>query len=153
MITANQAADAVILLLNTRFGSDPEIRFTAQRVALVRFDASELDDLTVSVIPRSSDSEYLTRGSLARELGVDVAVQKRLGQVVSPVTEIDYLTAAAETVREYLMSPAASTLSALGDVRLVSAKIDPLYYQEHLLEKGVFTSVIQLSYQYAEALP
>ena len=80
-----------------------------------------------------------------------MAVQKRLGQTVDAVTEVDYLSSVAETVRQFLM--ANPTLSALGDVRLVSAEMDPLYYQNHLLEKSVFTSVISLTYQYAEALP
>lgn len=151
-VTPSQAADAVVVRLNARFQTDPSVRFTAARVGLIRFDASELDALTVSVIPRSSESEYLTRGAVAREIGVDVAVQKRLGTAVAPVTEIDALVGAVETIRAYLMSPDASKLSTLGDVRLVGAKIDPLYYQDHLLEKGVFTSVIGLTYQYAEAL-
>ena len=140
----------MVTLLNTRFPSESEMAFTAARVAMIRFDVADLDAITVSVIPRSSASEYITRGAVGRELGVDVAVQKRLGQAVDTVTEVDYLSSVAETVRAYLM--ANPKLSSLGDVRLISAEMDPLYYQNHLLEKSVFTSVISLTYQYAEAI-
>jgi len=150
-LTAGAVADEVVTLLNARFPSESDMAFTASRVAIVRFDVADLDAITVSVIPRSSASEYITRGAVGRELGVDVAVQKRLGQESDTVTEVDSLSSLAETVRAYLM--ANPKLSALGDVRLTAAEMDPLYFQNHLLEKSVFTSVISLTYQYAEALP
>lgn len=153
MITPTQAADRVRDILITHYSTAlTEPRFTARRVSVVRFDAADLDALTVSVIPRSVSNDYVTRGAVARSIGVDVAIQKRLGDGQATVEEVDELVGYVEQIKAYLESKSMRVFADLNYLTLWKIEQDPLYYQAHLLEKNVFTAVLSLTYDNAEVI-
>ena len=153
MITPVQAANKVKDVLNARYSqAETGLKFTASRVSIVRFDAADLDALTVSVIPRSLGNEYVTRGAVARSIGVDVAIQKRLADGEATTSQVDTLVGYVEEVMGYLESKAVRTFTDLNNLTLSKIEQDPLYYQAHLLEKNVFTSVLSLTYENAEVI-
>ena len=157
MITAADVADAVTELLADWLeqpGGDDLPPATVRRVAVIRMDAADLDAVTLSVIPRSASSEFISRGALSRDIGIDVAVQKRLDGFAADTAGIDDMTAFTERVIQCLASRANDRISVGDfDLRLTEITQDPLYFQNHLLEKSVYTSVISLTYGYAESIP
>lgn len=153
MITPVQAANKVKDILNTRYAEAATgLKFTASRVSIVRFDAADLDSLTVSVIPRSVSNDYITRGAVARSIGVDVAIQQRLADGQSTTTQVDTLVGYVEEVKSFLESKANRVLPGLNGLTLWKIEQDPLYYQTHLLEKNVFTAVLSITYDNAEVI-
>ena len=103
----------------------------------------ELEDMAglhLTVVPRSQASTRLARGLFEETYEIDVAVQQR----AATDAERDALMLLAQAMHERYRS---QRLTAYPAAVCVGGKVEPLFAREHLLEHGVFTSVLTLTYQ------
>jgi hypothetical protein len=132
-----QLADAVVASL--REGTFSRSFLPARRLLPVR-ELAELDELRVTVVPRSLESIPLARTTERRTFVIDLGVQQRIREDVELDTAA--VMAVAEEIAEYLRTHplAASEASYVGHT------IDPVYSPEHLEEMRVATSVVTVRY-------
>lgn len=150
MQTSRQIADAVVAVLDAGFHTVREgtsLWFKARRLSAVRFDAEELTALTVTVVPRGLTDVPVARAAIGRTFLIDVGIQQRLDASGGFDAQVESLLDNVDEIRDWLTKRENQILQT-GDssVGLIKAEQDPLYYQQHLLEKHVFTAVLSLSY-------
>ena len=139
----DQIADAVCSDLNDGTFSQS---FTATRLYLPNFKLQEMDDLHVTVVPRSITSDLSARSNTRFDCVVDIAVQKK----VDPTDvqhDCDELTVLVREIATYFRRrrlTAYQTANWLGDSN------DPVYIPEHLDQMHQFTGVLKLTYVVAE---
>ena len=135
-MTATELAELVKAELNDATFSQA---FTATRVALPLFKLQDMDTLHVTVVPRDVDISLASRRDNFYEMGVDVAVQKRLTGVGNDL--VDPMVTLVQAIADHL------TRRAMGAARWGATAVEPLYSPEHLREMRQFTSVIRLTYK------
>lgn len=91
-----QVAEAVVAELNATTFSQP---ITAVRSYLPRVELADLKALKVMVVPSSVTVAAASRSQTQRDVAIDVAVQKKLGQEQNP--SLDPLLALAEEIAEH----------------------------------------------------
>lgn len=129
-------ADAVVAELNAGpFGG----AFTAARDYRPRYTPAELQNLRVTVVPRTLTVEAESRSQQRVEAAIDIAVQKRLE--TESAAELDPLMDLVDQIVAFwpMRRPAA-----LPEVICTGVENDPIYAVEHLDELRVFTSVVSL---------
>ena len=133
-----QLSDAIVAQL--REGTFSRNFLPARRLLPVR-ELAELDELRVTVVPRSLESVPLTRATERRTYAIDLGVQQRVGQDV----ELDaaVVMAVAEEIAEFLRTVG---LADFPTASYVGHTIDPVYSPEHLEEMRVATSVVTVRY-------
>ena len=130
-------ADAVVAQINAGTFSE---QFEAGRVYLPQYDMTELEQVRVTVVPRTLSLEPGTRGAHQHVVTVEVAVQKRVPDL-EPAKLDDLCTLVQEIVDEFL----GGELAALPGVMVTDVTVAPTFAPEHLEEKGTFTSLITLA--------
>ena len=115
--------------------------FEAVRAYVPKYDLAEMGVLHVTVIPRSSESEQLTRSDVQEDVVIDIAVQQK----VLP-TDLDAIDDLMALVREIDRFFRLRTLEAV-EASWVKSENNPIYSPEHLKEKSLFTSVLSLTYR------
>lgn len=131
-------ADAVTGVLNTASFSQPLV---AARHYVPTFELADMSTLKVSVVPKSITSKALDRARDSFEYQIDVAVQKRVDEILA---ELDELMQLVEEIADHLR---ASPLAGLPDVRCTDVVNTPIYASEHLQEFRQFTSLLTLTYR------
>lgn len=133
-----QVADAVTYEINQGAYSQP---VSAVRYYQPHFELAEMDQLHVSVVPRSIAEKQLSRALVSYDCGIDVGIQQR-----SPLdqTSLDGLTKLVAEIAERLRS---TRLSVLPDARLMQIANEPVFAPVHLGELRQFTSVLALTYR------
>jgi hypothetical protein len=133
-----QLADAVVAELR---GGTFSRNFVPVRKLLPVRELAELDELRVTVVPRSVESVPLARTTERRTYAIDLGVQQRVGQDVELDTAV--VMAVAEEIAEFLRT---HSLSDVPKASYVGHAIDPVYSPEHLEEMRVATSVVTIRY-------
>lgn len=133
-----EVADGVTSLINLATLSQS---FTAVRYYQPKFDLKEMDELHVSVVPRSITEKRLSRSLTAFDCSVDVGVQQRSDMSQLALDGLSNLVAEiAEVLRNNL-------LAGFAEARLIELARDPVFAPEHLDELRQFTSVIRATYR------
>jgi len=120
---------------------------TAVVVKFAYLPVYELADLTtavLTVVPKALESELASRIGLDRHFHIDVALQcKTTADGAEADGQLDTLMALVGAVDDFIR---ATSLPDLDDVTWVGSTNNPIYSVEHL-RKGVFTSVLTLTYR------
>jgi hypothetical protein len=131
-----ELADSVTAALNAATFSQS---FTAERLYLPRFEAEELEQLRVSVVPVGAKASNLARRQQQIQYTVVIVIAKR---VTIELNAMDGLLQLAEEIADYCYrNPIASGFTC------TDAQIDPLYSPDHVLQYSVFTCAIELTFE------
>ena len=137
-----QVAEAVVAELNATTFSQP---ITAIRSYLPRVELADLKTLKVTVVPSSVTVAAASRSQTQRDVAIDVAVQKKLGQEQN--VSLDPLLALAEEIAEYFR---AKRLDSFPGALCVKTEFKPIYAPEHIEQLRTFTSVLTLTFRVIE---
>jgi len=137
-----QVAEAVVAELNATTFSQP---ITAIRSYLPRVELADLKTLKVTVVPSSVTVVAASRSQTQRDVAIDVAVQKKLGQEQN--VSLDPLLALAEEIAEHFR---AKRLDSFPGALCVKTEFKPIYAPEHIEQLRTFTSVLTLTFRVIE---
>ena len=137
-----QVAEAVVAELNATTFSQP---ITAIRSYLPRVELADLKTLRVTVVPSSVTVSAASRSQTQRDVAIDVAVQKKLGQEQN--VSLDPLLALAEEIAEHFR---AKRLDSFPGALCVKTEFKPIYAPEHIEQLRTFTSVLSLTFRVIE---
>lgn len=141
-------AESVMTYLNSKKWDGIDLRAKRKYVVLEGLTGFRDfgDHLRVSVVCREEPFVALTRSSWESKPLVDIGVQKKLRNK-DPET-IDPLTKLVELIRDDLASANGVFRAQVAALNwgLIQASIEPIAAWEHLVEPGVFTSVITLGF-------
>lgn len=143
MSLVTNLADAIVYELNAK--QDWTIPFTATRIAVPRKEIKDLNEITISVIPSSVQYQREARDYMRYTITIDIGLQKHLDR-----NETDAVDELGTLVDEIAIYMTGRKLSKMSVAKNIGTSNDPIYIQEHLLQKRVFTSVISLTYQMIE---
>ncbi len=135
MIEALQLSKELAAVLNTGQFSQS---FTAAARALPEYDLAQLKNLTISVVPKSAEVINLTRAVTSLEIGVDIAVQKKVSKELDGDVE-ELLKLVSEIVKFV-------NRKDIANAKFRKVANEPIYSSEHLNEKRLFTSLITVTY-------
>lgn len=139
----NVIADALAVELNVadRFS----LALTALRSYQPVFDLKQLATLKASVVPRATDSERETRGSIwQREYVVDIVVQKAVADTLNAT--LDPLMDLAGEVAEWFRQDANKRpLPGLQQFVTLAVANDPAWSQELLEGPGIFAAQVTVT--------
>jgi len=133
-----QLADALVNALN---GHGFPQALNATRAYQPSFGLEELNELRVTVVPKSAAIERAARDSDFIDCAVSIGLQRR----VASDAEIDYLVNLADDIVEALS--AQVRLATMPTAVLIAIALEPAYSPEHLDEHRTFTSVITATYR------
>ena len=138
-----QIADAVAASINTAAadGVFPE-PLEAVRAHRPSFDLEELDELRVSVVPRSTVITALARLQSQYECTVDVGIQQRVP--AGDDARVDALLELAEAIGDHLRH---KRLPEFPEAAWSSIAHDPVLAPEHHDERSTLTTVLSVTYR------
>jgi hypothetical protein len=131
-----ELADSVTAALNAATFSQS---FTAERLYLPRFEAEELEQLRVSVVPVGSKAINLARGQQQIEYTIVVVIAKR---ITTEPTAMDALIQLAEEIADHFYANRIISNYTCKDIQ-----IDPIYSPDHVLQYSAFTCAIELTFE------
>jgi len=132
-------ADAVAAEINA--GSFSQA-LTAERVYLPVFDLKEMQDLRVTVVPKSVLTLPGGRANNQHDYAIDVAVQKKLQTADN--AEIDDLMTLVDEIADHLRF---KRLSSYPNAIWLKTENQPVYAPEHLHELRQFTSILTFTFR------
>ena len=132
-------ADAVVAELREGTFSQS---FTPLRRVSPQYDIAELAVLRVTVVPASMEISNDSRMASRHDVQIDVGIQKKLGRSLDD--DIAPLCNLVDEIGEFLKR---RRLSQMPQVLFLSLTNDPIYAVEHLVDNGVFTSVLRITYR------
>ena len=141
MSIAVNIADAVVATLNAATFSQP---VTAERAYIPRYELSEMQDLRVTVVPKQMATTTASRGAASRDVTLDVAVQKKLGDPTGAQADQDALMGLSEEIADHLRTTA---LLGQPGAKWIHTEHTAIYATEHLEQMRQFTSVATLTYR------
>ena len=130
-----ETAEAVAAALNA--GSFSRA-FTATRAYLVERDLKDMTGLYVTVVPKDAEAATAGRSMIQHDIRIDVGVQCKLQTADN--AEIDALMALVREIAEHLRAT-----GRFAEAVWVRSENTPVYSQEHLREKRVFTSLLTVT--------
>jgi hypothetical protein len=139
MATILDIADAVVDDLNAGSFSLP---FTATRAYVPRFDLPDMADLRVTVVPKGLAIATASRADHQHDYRVDVGVQQKFEE--GDAAELDPLMGLVEEIADMFRGAALETDPA---AVCVAVENGPIYAQEHMREKRLFTSILTLTFR------
>lgn len=142
MSLISQVAEAVVVELNATTFSQP---IAAARSYLPRVELADLKTLKVTVVPSNVTVAAASRSQTQRDVAIDVAVQKKLGQEQN--VSLDPLLALAEEIAEHFR---AKRLDSFPGALCVKTEFKPIYAPEHIEQIRTFTSVLTLTFRVIE---
>ena len=134
-----QVAEAVAAELSAATFSQP---ITVARAYLPRVELADLKTLRVTVVPSGVTVATASRNQTQRDVAIDVAVQKKLGQEQNEV--LDPLLALAEEIAEHFRG---KRLDSFPDAAWVKTEFKPIYAPDHIEQLRTFTSVLTLTFR------
>ncbi len=138
MNRASAAAVAVTDKLNSDTWS---VEFTAVRTFQVNHQRADLEEIKVSVVPKSAAQQFEGRSSVEHVVQIDVGIQQAIdpGSLTDCDAMLDLLLEIADAFH--------MTTLVCGGVPAVCTEVehDPLFLSEHLDQQRVFTGVVTLS--------
>jgi len=139
MPTTVEIADAVKAELNNHSFSQS---FTAVRKFIPRYNLEELATLRVTVVPKASEENLITRADSQRQVQIDIGIHKKIDS--DEETETPPLIALAEEIMQYVRK---LKLTNAPGVLWVQTENNPIYSQEYLQRERVFFSLITVTYK------
>ncbi len=139
MAVITDIADAVVAEINAGSFSQP---VGAQRAYLPEFELAEMQNLQVTVVPKSVTTLPGGRAHNQHDYAIDVAVQQKL-QTTGEAEIDDLLTLVDEIADHFRFKRLESYPNA---VWLKTAN-EPVYAQEHLHEMRQFTSILTFTFR------
>lgn len=133
-------ADALVTDLNAETFDQA---FDAVRSFKPEYALEDMDELHVTVVPKSRVHELLTRRDLQKDYQFDIAVQVRFAEQTA--TEIDPYVALVEDVMSFLEG--TPRLVSYPSAIWIKSENDPLWIPEHMETFRQFTSVITVTYR------
>jgi hypothetical protein len=137
LITLSNAVCSEILAGVSSFS----VAFTPTVKMMPGFELQDLSTLRVTVVPRSMEITNETRGLVKKECIIDIGVQKKISDIE---TDTAALLTLSEQIIDYMRN---RPLSGYSDARWIKTENDPIYSQEHLFSKRVFSGLITLTYR------
>lgn len=142
MSTIVQLADAVVSELNAEGWS---LTFAARRLYRPRFEPAQLNNVQVTVVPRSLVIDASSRSDDEIDYKIDVAVQQKLQDETAET--IDPLIALVGEIARHFRT---RRLSAMPNALCVKVENEPVYAVDHIDELQCFTSILTLSFRIVE---
>lgn len=139
MSTINQIADAVVASLNAGSFSLP---FTAERRYQPVFELSQLQELRVSVVPKSLTATAATRADAFFDCAIDIGIQQKVN--ADDAETLDGLMHLVEEIGDHLRF---HKLDAFPNGAWLAIENDPIFVPDHLEKERVFTSVLTVTYR------
>lgn len=139
MSTVNQIAGAVVASLNAGSFSLP---FTAERRYQPVFELSQLQELRVSVVPKSLTATAATRSDAFFDCAIDIGVQQKVN--ADDAETLDGLMHLVEEIGDHLR---LHKLDAFPNAAWLAIENDPIFAPDHLEKERVFTSVLTVTYR------
>lgn len=137
-----ELADAVAASLNAGAFSLP---FTAERAYLPDYDLSQVQDLRVTVVPKSLGVAKASRESAYFDPAIDIGVQQKIeGDEDAAKAMTDGLVALVEEIVDHLRG---KRLDGVPDAAWMAIANDPILDRDHLERLRVFTSVVTVTYR------
>ena len=143
MSVSVQLADALVTRLNTPGEPGFSQSFTAVRQYVPVFDLEKATGIQVAVVPKSMEVSRASRDSSFFDCAADIAIQKKVSGDLDQ-DELDRLMALVEEIIDHLND---GPLAEFPEGVLVSIENAPIFAQEHLNEKRVFTSLLTATYR------
>jgi hypothetical protein len=135
-----QVADAVVEELNASEAATT-LPFKAVRHYRPEFELAELKTPRVSVVPRGINITPASRSQNSHEVEIDVAVQQRVQ--AGDTETLDALMNLVQTIADGLR---LRRLAAVPEAMWIGTRNSPIYSPDHLETKGVFTSVLTMTF-------
>jgi len=137
-------ADAVVATINASGLLDGFPGAVAERSYLPRYELREMQALRVTVVPKAMTTSAATRSHASHDITVDVAVQKKLGNVGQAQAQQDGLMDLSEQIAAYLRR---TPLVGQPNVRWVQTDHTVIYATEHLEQMRQFTAVAAITFR------
>jgi hypothetical protein len=134
-----QVADAVVAALNAATFSQP---VSAERSYLPQFELPEMEDLHVTVVPKTVEITGATRGTGTYDYKIDVAVQKRFQS--GDIAELDPLLRLVEEIADHFRF---KRLEGYPSAAWTKTEHPAIYAPEHMENFRQFTSVVTLTFR------
>ncbi len=115
--------------------------FTPVFKVLPSFEPSELVELKVTIVPRNTEINEVTRSISQYDMQVDIGIQQKLPSGCDEELEVEALVLLADEIAEYLRA------NPLAEAAWITSSNELPYVPEHLAERRVFTSVLTLTYR------
>ncbi len=139
MAVITDIADAVAAEINRATLSQPA---TASREYLPHFKLEDMQELRVTVVPKSVLTQPGGRAHNQHDYAIDVAVQKKLQKADN--AEIDPLMMLVDEIADHFRF---KRLSSFPNAMWLKTENQPVYSPEHLQEMRQFTSVLTLTFR------
>ena len=139
MAVITDIADAVAAEINAGSFSQP---VSALRAYLPEFELAEMQNLQVTVVPKSVTTLPGGRAHNQHDYAIDVAVQQKLQ--TTDDAEIDDLLTLVDEIADHFRFKRLGSYS--GAVWLKTSN-EPVYAQEHLHEMRQFTSILTFTFR------
>lgn len=137
-----QIADALVTALNDE---DWTQDFTATReFRPIRSIKEAVDVYKVSAIPSSVGIEKANRGKFRDSLAIDIGVQHKPAAVTAAL--VDPVYALVIELREYFRGKIGDG-TEFASCRALSLEQPELWYPEHLLDYGLLTAVLRVTFR------
>jgi hypothetical protein len=130
-------ADAVAAELNA---AELSLEFTAEVNLKPEFELKDLKELKVTVVPKSLKFSGATRQESAKEVQIDVGVQKK-------TADSEQLAALLQLVEEIAGIFDRKRLAGYQKAVCIGIENEPVYDPEHLRQYRQFTSVITFKFR------
>jgi hypothetical protein len=140
MSLVTQIAEAVVAELKKNVPHF-SIPFEPEMLVLPAFEASELQTLRVSVVPRTLEIERVSRGSSKYIVGIDIGIQRRIEG-----TPEETVATIGDLVDEMIRYLKETPLEDFPAAQWNGVTNDPVYVAEHLQQKRTFTSIVSVRY-------
>lgn len=143
-----QIADGLVAAVRGRTWSLAPLLVRRAYVPVYYLDR-DLEQVHVTVVPRSRLAERASRGERQKDVLVDIGVQKRLDEYTSDALsetcrlQLDRLAAFVDELDRTLIDLPLDGVRA----RCLGIAVDPIYAPDHLEQRGQFTSVLTLTYR------
>ena len=139
MAVITDIVDAVVAEVNAGSFSQP---VNAQRAYLPEFELAQMQNLQVTVVPKSVTTLPGGRAHNQHDYAIDVAVQQKLQ--TTDDAEIDDLLTLVDEIADHFRFKRLDSYP--GAVWLKTAN-EPVYAQEHLHEMRQFTSILTFTFR------
>ena len=137
MSTIADLANGIVTELNT---ANFSLEFNAETTLSPVFELKELQTLKVTVVPRSQIFQRANRMQTAREVEIDIGIQKKF----SGDAEANPLLSLVEEIANHFDGKRLPTMQSAICTKVVN---EPIYAPEHIQQYRQFTSVLTLTFK------
>ena len=115
--------------------------FLCEMLVLPSFEPAELEQVRVTVVPQSLETERMTRSSVKYVVTVEIGIQRRIQGTKDETVET--MCGLVDEISDHL---ADTPLAEFPAAQWQRSENEPLYVPEHLSQKRAFTGVLTVKY-------